>query len=223
MFRTTQEFYKSNQWKDCVKLIREQRLNERGFNTCEYCGGDIGKAYDCIGHHIKVLTIENINNPEITLNPDNIQLVHHGCHNRIHNRFGLYKPQRVYIVHGSPLSGKTTFVKNAKGDRDLVVDLDRIWSALTLEDLYVKNEYLKTNIFEVRNNLIDQIATRRGKWETAYVIGSYPKRGERERLAERLGAELIHIDTPKEECLDRLAERGPQWAEYIETYFESFS
>jgi len=228
MFNTLQDFYKSTQWKNCIAVVKAERLNEMGLNICEHCGRAIIKAYDCIGHHKEPLTVMNVNNPEISLNPDNIMLLHHSCHNEIHNRFGLYQRQRVIIVHGSPLSGKTSFVERAKSDRDIVVDLDRLWSAITFEPLYVKNNYLKTNIFEVRNHLLDQIKTRRGQWNTAWVIGSYPKRGERERLAERLGAELIHIDTSKEECLERLAKvtdhrSYSQWEEYINNYFETFS
>lgn len=228
MFNTLQEFYKSTYWKNCIAVIKAERLNDMGLNICEHCGKPIIKAYDCIGHHKEPLTLMNVNNPEISLNPDNVQLLHHSCHNVIHNRFGLYQRQRVIIVHGSPLSGKTSFVESAKGDRDIVVDLDRLWSAITFEPLYVKNNYLKTNIFEVRNHLLDQIKTRRGQWTTAWVIGSYPKRGERERLAERLGAELIHIDTPKEECLERLAKvtdsrEYSQWEQYINDYFECVS
>ena len=228
MFNTLQEFYKSTYWKNCIAVIKAERLNDMGLNICEHCGKPIIKAYDCIGHHKEPLTLMNVNNPEISLNPDNIMMLHHSCHNIIHNRFGLYQRQRVIIVHGSPLSGKTSFVESAKGDRDIVVDLDRLWSAITFEPLYVKNNYLKTNIFEVRNHLLDQIKTRRGQWTTAWVIGSYPKRGERERLAERLGAELIHIDTPKEECLERLAKvtdsrEYSQWEQYINDYFECVS
>lgn len=228
MFNTLQDFYKSTQWKNCIAVIKAERLNDMGVNICEHCGRPIIKAYDCIGHHKEPLTLMNVNSPEISLNPDNIMLLHHSCHNEIHNRFGLYQRQRVIIVYGSPLSGKTSFVESAKGDRDIVVDLDRLWSAITFEPLYVKNNYLKTNIFEVRNHLLDQIKTRRGQWSTAWIIGSYPKRGERERLAERLGAELIHIDTPKEECLERLAKVTDhrdysQWEQYIEKYFTELS
>lgn len=227
-FTSLQQFYKSKEWQNCIAVTKAERLNEMGLNICEHCGRPIIKAYDCIGHHKEPLTLTNVNNPEISLNPDNIMLLHHSCHNEIHNRFGLYQRQRVVIVHGSPLSGKTSFVQSAKGDRDIVVDLDRLWSAITFEPLYVKNNYLKTNIFEVRNHLLDQIKTRRGQWTTAWVIGSYPKRGERERLAERLGAELIHIDTSKEECLERLAKvtdnrNYSQWEQYIDNYFELFS
>lgn len=222
--RTLQDFYRSKEWQRLIKVIRAERLDSRGFNVCEHCGQPIIKAYDCIGHHRVPLTAQNFNDPSVSLNPDNIQLLHHRCHNAVHNRFGLYIRQRVLIVYGSPLAGKTSFVRENKTDRDIVVDMDALWSAITFEPLYIKNSYLKTNIFETRNALMDQIKVRRGQWQTAWVIGSYPKRGERERLADRLGAELIHIDTSKDKCLCRLSSttdrNKAQWEAYINDYFD---
>lgn len=225
MFSTTAEFYKSKEWRQCVELIRAMRLSNEGVNICEYCGQPIIKAYDCIGHHKIPLSMQNVNDPGISLNPDNIQLLHHKCHNEVHNRFGMHIPQKVYIVHGAPLSGKTTFVRDNKSERDIVVDMDALWHAITFEPMYIKNNYLKGNIFAARDALIDQIRTRKGQWQTAWIIGSYPARAERERLADRLGAELIHIDTPYEECLQRLHAAGDRpvaiWEEYLQKYFDN--
>ncbi|MGN0695043.1 MAG: HNH endonuclease [Lentihominibacter sp.] len=227
MYSTLAEFYKSKQWRRCVELIRMDRLNDEGMNICEYCGQPIVKAYDCIGHHREPLTISNVNNPDITLSPANIQLLHHKCHNAVHDRFGLYVPQKVYIVHGAPLSGKSSFVRENKGERDIVIDIDMLWHAVTFEPMYVKNNYLKSNIFLLRNTLLDQVKVRQGLWQTAWVIGSYPSRAERERLADRLGAELIHIDTGEEECQRRLLASGDRpvaiWKGYISDYFQKFN
>lgn len=227
MFTGLTEFYKSQEWKRFREIIIAERTQEDGFVYDEYTGQPIVKAYDIILHHKEPLTIANVNNPAVSLNGDNIMLVSHASHNEIHNRFGLYIPQKVIIVHGAPLSGKTSFVLSNKTDRDIVVDMDRLWSAITLEPLYVKNNYLKSVIFEARNSLIEQIRMRRGQWQTAWVIGSYPRSGERERLADRLGAELLHIDTSQAECMERLYKAGDRdtalWENYIAEYFKSFS
>lgn len=226
MYTSLTAFYKSKEWEKFLKVIKAERMNESGLLICEYCGQPMVKAYDIIGHHKEPLTMSNVNDPSVSLNPVNVQLVHHRCHNKIHNRFGLYQPQRVYIVWGSPLSGKTTYVKQNKTDRDIVVDMDSLWQAVTMGERYIKNNYLKANVFGVRDALLDQIKTRRGQWQTAYVIGGYPSRGERERLADRLQAELIHIDTDKETCLRRLHESPGSrdieaWTGYINKYFDS--
>lgn len=226
MYQNLTEFYKSKEWKRFRAVVIAERTAADGLIYDEYSGRPIIKAYDIVLHHKVPLTIDNVNDPMISLNPDNIMIVSHASHNELHNRFGLHQRRRVFIVHGSPLSGKTTFVQQAKGDRDIVVDIDRLWQAITMEPLYVKNNYLKTNVFEIRNALLDQIRTRTGQWETAWVIGGYPRRGERERLAERLGAELIHIDTDEAECMERLEQdtgRSAAWREYITNYFRDFS
>ena len=227
MYSTLTEFYKSKAWQKCMAVIKAERVNDEGLIICEHCGQPIVRAYDCIGHHKTPLTMANVNNPEISLNPDNIALLHHRCHNEVHNRFGLYIPQKVFIVHGAPLSGKSTFVRENKSDRDIVVDIDVLWQAITFEPMYTKNNYLKSNIFAARDALIDQIRTRKGQWQTAWVIGSYPSRAERERLADRLGAELIHINTGHDECLRRLYAAGDRpetiWKGYIENYFAQWS
>ncbi|MDE5792626.1 MAG: hypothetical protein K2H66_03775, partial [Oscillospiraceae bacterium] len=71
-----QAFYKSRQWENFVKLLRSERVAENGAVLCEHCGKPIVKAYDCIAHHVIELTEENVDNAMISLNPDNIKLVH---------------------------------------------------------------------------------------------------------------------------------------------------
>ena len=137
---------------------------------------------------------------------------------------------KVYGIESPKILQENTglsFVKENKTDRDLVIDIDMIWSAVTLDQMYVKNNYLKSNIFAVRDNLLEQIKMRRGTWQNAWVIGAYPMRGERERLADRLSAELIHIDTDKDTCLKRLYNADDNrdvnaWSSYIEDYFDKY-
>ena len=83
------------------------------FIICGHCNKAIVSKYDCIGHHITHLTKENVNDYNISLNPDNVILVHHKCHNQIHNRFNGYKKKRVFLVYGAPCSGKSTWVNKA--------------------------------------------------------------------------------------------------------------
>ena len=50
------------------------------------------------------------------------------------------------------------------------------------------------NVFAIRNLLYDMIKYKRGKWCNAWLIGEYKYIGERERLANELGAEIINLD-----------------------------
>lgn len=221
------DFYRSGDWRDLVNVIKLQRTDDSGNIICEHCQKPIVKAYDCIGHHKIHLTEENYTNAEISLNPENIMLVHHACHNRIHHKTGFIQQRNVFLVYGSPCSGKTTWVRESMTEGDLIVDIDSIWQCVSGCDRYVKPLRLRQNVFLVRDLLIDFIRLREGKWANAYVIGGYPLVSERERLIKLLGARAIFIDTPKAECLERLhkADDGrnvEEWEKFISDWWEKF-
>lgn len=220
---TLDNFYQSKQWSALLQVIRNERLNEQGEIICEHCGQPITAKYDCIGHHKTYLTEANVNDALIALNPENIALVHHRCHNKIHEKFE-YKPKTVYLVWGAPLSGKSTYVESIRERGDLILDIDNIWQAISGCERYDKPERLNANVFGVRDTLLEQIRYRRGKWNTAYVIGGYPLSGERERLIASLGAREIFIDTSQEECMSRLqvcndGRNKKEWEKYISDWF----
>ena len=224
-----QKFYRSKAWTELVARLRLERAKDDGSLLCEHCGKPILRKYDCIGHHDTELTEDNVDDVMVSLNPDNIKLVHFKCHNEIHERFGFGRPasvrQEVYIVWGSPCSGKTTWVGQVAEDCDIVLDIDKLWAAIRADccGQYDKPDQLKTNVFAMRDLLIDMIRVRRGKWRSAYIIGGYPLEGERERLADLVGADkVIHIDTPKEICLERAKFKGEKWIKFVENWWEKY-
>lgn len=228
-----QAFYKSRTWERFVQGLRAERATADGSVICAHCGKPIVKSYDCIGHHVEELTEENVNDAQIALNPTNVILVHFRCHNEIHERFGheVREPQRVYIVYGAPCSGKREWVESVAEQGDLILDIETLWAAIQRQadatecnGKPCKPNALKTNVFALRDCLLDQIKTRRGRWNNAYIIGGYPLQGERERLAAEVGAErLIYIDTPEHECLRRASNMGVDYFKYVSDWFEKFS
>ena len=219
MIYTLDNFYTSKKWRNFVNALRLERLDDSGQLICEHCGKPIIKAYDCIGHHKIELTNENINDYTISLNPVNVELIHHKCHNIIHQRFEGFK-RRVYLVYGSPCSGKSTYVNTVANTDDLILDVDKIWECLSTTDKYHKPNRIKANVFGVRDCIIDQIRTRTGNWRNAYIIGGYPLKSDRDRLCDMLNALPIFIDEPKDICLERAV--NEDWKEYIEDWFEEF-
>lgn len=214
-------FYASDEWVNLRLLL----INERG-NKCEKCGKVIARSIDIIAHHKIELTPENVRDYSISLNPELIILVCFECHNQLHNRFG-YKPSKeVFIVYGPPMSGKTTYVKHNMQRGDLVVDMDRLYQAVSLLPSYDKPDNLLANVMGVHNILLDNIKTRYGKWYNAWVIGGYADRYKRESLANNLGAQLVFCDVSLEECLRRLSldearrYRQDEWRGYIHRWFE---
>ena len=225
MFTSLSQFYSSDKWRRLREtLIAERTSAADGILYCQHSGKPLLHSYDIVAHHIKPLTMQNVNDYSISLNPDNILLVSQQAHNEIHARFGYCTQRKVYIVHGAPCSGKTSFVNSIKGNSDLVVDIDNLWEAVTGKRYYKPNA-LKANVFAMRDALLDTVKTRAGNWERCYVLSASPHKREIDRMRENLGAELIEIDTGKEICLQRLYESPngrdvSAWAGFIENYFE---
>lgn len=218
-------FYRSKEWTDFRQIVILDRLDEYGQTIDEVTGKPITKAYDIILHHKIPLTESNYMDASISLNPDNIMIVSHKTHNLIHQKL-QYNKREVYIIHGSPLSGKTSYVESVLQQGDLVVDIDNIWECVSGQDRYIKPNRLKSVVFSVRDNLLECVQYRKGKWNNAYIIGAYPFEAERERLCNTLGAKLIHIDTSKEECKLRLegSDRDVrEWNKYIDDYWLKFN
>lgn len=224
---TLDNFYQSREWVGLMQIIKQARVNEEGFNICEYCHKPIIKAYDCIGHHKQHLTNDNVNDYNISLNPDNVALVHHVCHNKIHNKLGYVK-REIFLVYGSPLAGKTSYVDDVMSPGDLIIDIDNIWQCVSGLTRYTKPQRLNAVVFGIRDYLIDSVKIRRGKWNTAYIIGGYPLISERERICRELGAREIFIDTPKDVCIDRLNtcqddRNKDEWRKFIDDWWRRYT
>lgn len=69
-------FYHSAKWLTCREYVLK-----RDHYLCVHCSAPGEEV-----HHIIWLTPDNINDPNITLNPDNLQTVCRDCHHRLHER-----------------------------------------------------------------------------------------------------------------------------------------
>lgn len=227
MYSVPSEFYRSQEWQDFRKMLMMERINECGDLICGECGKPIVKAYDCIAHHIKEITFENLNDCSITLNPSNIEFLHARCHNLRHSRFGFCNVRRVFLVYGSPLSGKSTYVRERAGIHDLIIDTDKIYACISNNPLYIKSNRLFDCKEAVESALLDCVKHKRGKWINAFIVGSIPYafKAQRERFCAEYGAEEIYIDCTRDEALERLemVQDGrdvAEWKKYINTFFE---
>ena len=211
---TIHDLYISSDFKKLRELLMNERASsEDGVLYCEHCHKPIVRPYDCIAHHIKEVTMANLHDASITLNPDNIMLVHHACHNEIHRRFGRII-RKVYMVWGAPRAGKTTYVDEIKDYGDIVVDMDSIWKCIG-DDGLSKPSSLKPVVFALRDALYQCILTRMGSWENAYIITTRPDM----RLADKLGAEMIYIPSTREDCLARCG--NAEWMVYVNDWFDN--
>lgn len=72
-----ERFYKSNKWH----LARDIEIASRN-GLCESCGKSGNEL-----HHIVHLTINNVDDSNISLNQSNLKLLCTDCHNKDHHRF----------------------------------------------------------------------------------------------------------------------------------------
>lgn len=72
-------FYKSAAWKRA-----RQQVITRSNGLCERCKARGIYKPGYIVHHKEYITPGNINNPNITLNLDNLEYVCEDCHNKEH-------------------------------------------------------------------------------------------------------------------------------------------
>jgi predicted kinase len=116
------------------------------------------------------------------------------------------KGSNVFLVCGSPGSGKSTYISENKSERDLVVDLDYICAALNGNkvNIHFDNVSILSVALEVRNLLYNIIRKRSGKWNRAYVSNTNTNLGEIRAIANDLGADIVLIDTPLMECIHRI-------------------
>ena len=125
------------------------------------------------------------------------------------------------------MSGKSSYVMKYKQRDDLVVDVDKIFSAITGMSGYDKPNALLTNALAVRDTLLDNIRTRYGKWNNAWIIGGYADIYMRDKIINELGAEPILIKITKDECMARLMADEQRmklgWEKYIDKWFEEFT
>ncbi len=75
-----ERFYKSDSWH-LARAIVIARAN----GLCEKCG-KVGSEV----HHIVHLTIENVDDVSVSINPKNLILLCKDCHNKEHHRFGKF-------------------------------------------------------------------------------------------------------------------------------------
>lgn len=221
LHKKIQNFYASKPWRE----LRYNLIIERG-NICNRCH-KIFATNKLIGHHIIELTVDNVDDTSISLNPNNIEIICNDCHNQEHNRFG-YIEHNVYIVYGSPCSGKSSYVSQMYCRGDLIVDIDRLWQALTNENKYIKPNELKGIVLPTYDYLIESVRLRKGNWRNCFIVGGFANKLSRERLAKQLNAELILIEETKEKCLENLFNDNERkdvrilWKEYIDNWFDEY-
>lgn len=243
-YDNTTQFYNGQDWANCKAQVTQERL-KNGALYCEHCGEVIFKSFNpneknnkgaIVYHHKTYLTNENVNDASISINPDNIAVLHWNCHNIVHGRFCVGSTinqieRKVYIITGASCSGKTTFVREHIQEGDIVLDIDDLWETISGQPRYIKPQSVKPIVFNMRLAIKEQIARGTGSWRNAYIIESLPLATDRKREAERYKAhnvEIITMEASREECLNRLymmpnGRDIKAYETYINDYFDEYT
>jgi len=222
-YKKPNSFYESKPW-------RKKRSNvlKRDNYQCRECKRYGRTAQAEMVHH--VFPLEDY--PDYRLSNDNLLSCCQNCHNTFHDRnnnevteqgiywqrklrqkIGITEQQlidtfRVVLVWGSPASGKTTYVKERMRLTDMVVDLDYIKQAISLQPKTSAMPKLINASLSIRSYIYDLISNRETiEADTVYVVAGLPKQTDRDYLIKKLKVnEVIHIDTDEQTCIQRATE-----------------
>lgn len=136
---------------------------------------------------------------------------------------------KVYVVHGSPLSGKTTYVQRHKGPNDIIFDFDLIMSALSGLPVHQHNDNLLGYVLDIRDLIISRLKSEKNI-DNAWIIATKVTNKLKNSLIG-LNPEYIELKIDKQTALERLKSNPGNrdievWSKAINDYFiatEDFS
>lgn len=132
----------------------------------------------------------------------------------------------ITIVTGPPCGGKSTYVRNGARPGDVIIDMDRIALALTLEgtDPFEYDDRIRKVAREARAGAVKkslQLAQGERYWGV-WIIHTDPSPNERAAY-RAMNAQIVECSPGRDVCLERLKER-PEVnqriaRDVIETYY----
>lgn len=201
-------FYSHEPWITVRKIAIEMRRNENGDVISDYDGRPISPKDTIIVHHQIELTEDNVDDASIALNHENLKVMTLHQHNMIHDRFK--NPQTVFVIYGCDISDLHAYVKRINMPGDIMVDVTSLYNCFGTGH----DSALTSFVLEMHRDAICRIETRYGKWRRAFVVGGYPRKYERDRLAKRLGAEEVRFIVG-----DTVTEKESMTVEQIRAYY----
>jgi 5-methylcytosine-specific restriction endonuclease McrA/predicted kinase len=109
----------------------------------------------------------------------------------------------VTIVCGPPGSGKTTYVRQNAGKKDLVIDVDEIAAEITGKPIYHATDDELSQAIRARNKLLASCAES-NLYQHCWLIITGKFEHRRQWWREKLKGNLVVLNTPKRICMDRV-------------------
>lgn len=189
------EFYLSDLWF---------RLKEAQLHKAPYCQAIKPDGYPC--QSMRQLQVDH-KIPRRQGGPDtmaNLQTLCDTCHTaKTTRQNGVWNQQgHVIVLCGPPGAGKTTYCKKHWQYGDLIIDIDRLLPAITLDTYrYPPAHVLKYAV------ALQQAAYRQAQKTYAYaklwILTAAPARHQRDFFRSTLNADVIVIKPPKSTCIER--------------------
>lgn len=130
---------------------------------------------------------------------------------------------KVFVVYGAPCSGKTTYVREHASPEDLVIDVDCIEQAISVNRLYADNpKPVVATALYIRDTLLSLVQSGTCTNPRVWIIGGYPRRATRVKLYKELKAEPVFIDTDIETCLERAKDKRKGYQDIVKQWFERY-
>ena len=130
------------------------------------------------------------------------------------------------IVYGAPCSGKTTYVRENIGEKDIVYDYDEISRAITYGEHHLaKRDLTHQYVIDFRLAMINRLKDET-EIESAWFISTFLTDTFREYVKD-MNPEYIKMDATKEECLARLESDDMRpdkedWRSKIDEWFDKY-
>jgi len=130
------------------------------------------------------------------------------CHNRKTMRELNDKPMEIYLICGPAGSGKSTFVRKNKKQKDLVYDYDKIYEAFTLSPMKESRVDCVNLMVRIRRFVIELIAQQQECFKDIrrmWFISTEANNPRRARLAADIKATRVFVlETSFEQCLENV-------------------
>jgi hypothetical protein len=133
---------------------------------------------------------------------------------------------KVHVVCGPPGSGRVEYLNALAKAGDLIVDLDRIFHAISALPYYDQPRSLLPFALEARDAVLRRLQ-RDSAVPNAWIIAGAPKAAERDRLF-RGASSVTVLMTPPSACMRRILadpqrkERAAEWRKLVDSWWSDY-
>jgi len=116
------------------------------------------------------------------------------------------------LVCGAPGSGKSLYVEQRRGPKDMVLDLDVIIAKLSGFPIYTAPSSWADAGLRWRNGRLSLLGYVSSRWPAAWLIVSEPRENWRQWWFDKMRARCVVLETSETTCRDRVMhdERRPR-------------